>query len=163
MKKFFPVAALMYFIMTIGIMCNEYKFEDLGLTVTFPAGWTVENEEGILTAGVGEEPIAITFTSVEGANLEAATTAALETISKQYTDLKLGEVQTKELSGSTIIYVEGSGKSGSEEMSLIVALFPGENNNYLFMHGAGTPAMVDKYTEAVGSIIESVKPDLTEK
>ncbi len=163
MKKLYGIFAVLFLFLSIQAFSKDYKFTAANLMVTAPANWTVEQEGEVVILTVNSEEIAIVFTIIHADALDKALEAGIEEIQKQYSDLKLDDVKEETLEHVTVVYTDGKAKrdDGSGKLfdvELTVALVPGSNDNFLFIHGVATTEALNKFSKDIGTILNSLKP-----
>lgn len=163
MKKFYSIFAVLFLFLSIQAFSKDHKFTDANLMVSVPANWTLEQSDGLVILSVNNEEIAIVFTILHADALDKALEAGMAEIQKQYSDLKLDDVKEETLEHVTVVYTDGKAKrdDGTGNMidvELTVALVPGSNDKYLFIHGVATTEALNKFSKDIGTILNSLKP-----
>lgn len=163
MFKFYKIAVVLFIALSIQAISKDQKFTDANLVVSFPSTWTIEQDNGVVVSTVDNEDISIVFTIIESEDLDKALEAGMVEIRKQYTDLKLDEVKEETLDNVTVIYTDGKGKLTGDNGKLVnveltIALVPGSNSKFLFIHGVATPDALDKFSKDIEFILKSIKP-----
>jgi hypothetical protein len=163
MKNLSKIFAILLFAVTMQVSAKEHKFTEANLMVSFPAKWSTELDNGVLVSSIENEEIAIVFTVIEADNLNKALEAGMTEIHKQYSDLTLDEVKEEKMDNVTLVYTDGRGKRDDGNGNLIsveitVALVPGSNDRFLFIHGVATPDALNKNIDDVGFILKNIRP-----